>query len=222
LERNRIFDLGCRCYGVFPRGAVDIREPPGHRSADDFIVHPNLGLNSRPPKIAWPGEIDTAVTRLQRRDLQGRFIEATWTRAARQQKSDKQKGQRPDFRPHYAPVSILESAQLQIDGKQRTAGNCLAVSSPHELSLGVHALIAQRLSLHAICATAREQIALNRHERVKAERRFDDLWPRWSPRQELRTGAKAHGRLIVRRGNPFRSWSAQKRSCNSCRPTQLR
>jgi hypothetical protein len=28
----------------------------------------------------------------------------------------------------------LESAQLQIDGKQRTAGNCVAVSSPHELS----------------------------------------------------------------------------------------
>jgi hypothetical protein len=54
----------------------------------------------------------------------------------------------------------LESAQLQIDGKQRTAGNCLAVSSPHESQLDIHALIAQRLSLHAICATAREQIAL--------------------------------------------------------------
>src|SRR3982074_2091801 len=103
LERNRIFDLGCRCYGVFPRGAVDISEPAGHRSADDFIVHPNLGLNNRPRKIARPGEVDTAVTRLQCRDLQGRFIEATWTCATRQQKSDKQKGQRPDFRPHYAP-----------------------------------------------------------------------------------------------------------------------
>src|SRR6478735_10957364 len=103
LERNRIFDLRCRCYGVFPRGAVDIREPAGHRSADDFIVHPNLGLNSRPRKFARPGEVDTAVTRLQCRDLQGRFIEAAWTRATREQKSDKQKGQRPDFRPHNPP-----------------------------------------------------------------------------------------------------------------------
>src|SRR5882757_2311078 len=60
LERNRIFDLGCRCYGVFPRGAVDIREPAGHRSGDDFIVHPNLGLNRGSPKIARPGEVDPA------------------------------------------------------------------------------------------------------------------------------------------------------------------
>src|SRR6478735_9214879 len=109
LERNRIFDLGCRCYGVFPRGAVDIRKPAGHRSADDLIVHPNLGLNSRSPKIARPGEVDSAITRLQCRDLQGRFIDATWTRAARRQKSDKQKRPRPDFPLHYAPVSILES-----------------------------------------------------------------------------------------------------------------
>ena len=86
----------------FP-GGRSTPEPAEHRSADDFIVHPDLGLNSRPPKIARPGEVDTAVTRLQCRDLQGRFIEATWTCATHQQKSDKQKGQRPDFRPHYAP-----------------------------------------------------------------------------------------------------------------------
>jgi hypothetical protein len=116
LERNRIFDLGCRCYGVFPRGAIDIREPAGDRSADDFIVHLNLGLNSRPRKIARPGEVDTAVTRLQCRDLQGRFIKATWTRAARQQKSDKQKGLRPDFRPHYAPSRYSKSPSY-IEGK---------------------------------------------------------------------------------------------------------
>src|SRR5882757_8056026 len=76
LERNRIFDLGCRCYGVFPRWAVDIKEPTGHRSADDFIVHPNLGLNSRSHIFARSGKVDTAVTRLQCRNLHGRFFEA--------------------------------------------------------------------------------------------------------------------------------------------------
>src|SRR4051812_7216183 len=25
-ERNRVFDLGCRCYGVLSRGAVDVGE----------------------------------------------------------------------------------------------------------------------------------------------------------------------------------------------------
>jgi hypothetical protein len=29
------------------------------------------------------------------------------------------------------------------------------------------------------------------HERVKAERRFDELWPKWSQAQELRVEAKA-------------------------------
>src|ERR1700726_1551858 len=97
----------------------------GHRSADDFIVHPNLGLNSRPPKIARPGEVDTAVTRLQCRDLQGRFIEATWTCATRQQKSDKQKGPRPDFRPHYAPSRYWKAPSY----KSTTNNERLAIAS---------------------------------------------------------------------------------------------
>jgi hypothetical protein len=28
-ERNRVFDLGCRCYGVLSRGAVDVGEAAG-------------------------------------------------------------------------------------------------------------------------------------------------------------------------------------------------
>jgi hypothetical protein len=37
------------------------------------------------------------------------------------------------------------------------------------------------------------QRCIDRQERVKAERRFDALWPRWSRPQELRTDAKARG-----------------------------
>jgi hypothetical protein len=80
-----------------PRGAVDVREAAGHRSADDLIVHPDFGLNSYTHQIARPREVDPAVTRLQCRDLQWRFIEAAWTRATGQQKSHKHKGQRPDL-----------------------------------------------------------------------------------------------------------------------------
>jgi hypothetical protein len=88
-------------------------EPAGHRPADGFIVHLDLGLNSRPRKIARPGEVDAAATWLQCRDLQGRFIKAAWTGATRQKKYDKQKGQRPDFRPRAPPraESHHESAQ---------------------------------------------------------------------------------------------------------------
>lgn len=160
LERNRIFDLGCRCYGVFPRGAVDIREPAGHRSADDFVVHPNLGLNSRPRQFGRPGEVDTAETRLQCRDLQGRFIDAAWTRATGQQKSDKHKGQRPDLRPHMPHLDI-ENAQFP-NRRQTTNGwqlpCCFLAPSTQ---LGIHASIVQHFSLRAISATAREQIALD-------------------------------------------------------------
>src|SRR6478752_7489564 len=43
-------------------------------------------------------------------------------------------GAAPRSLTSYAPVPILESAQFEIDGKQRTSGNCLAVSSPPRLN----------------------------------------------------------------------------------------
>src|SRR6202012_2733995 len=107
-----------------------------------------------------PGEVDTAVTRLQCRDLQGRFIEATWTCATRQQKSDKQKGQRPDFRPHYAP-----SRYRKAPSYKSTANNeRLAIASlfPRPTSsVYAYTLRLRHVFRSTRSARPREQIALD-------------------------------------------------------------
>src|ERR1700756_4727413 len=69
------------------------------------------------------------------------------------------KGAAPRFSTSLCPVSILESAQLQIDGKQRAAGNCLAVSSPHELSYAYTRRL-RNVFRSTRSARPREQIAL--------------------------------------------------------------
>src|SRR4051812_13558692 len=98
LERNRIFDFRRGCYGVLSGRPVDKGEAAGHRSGDDLVVHPNLGLNGGPHIFAGPDEVDTAQTGLQCRNLERWLIEAAWTRTTRQQQSDEQKGHRPDSR----------------------------------------------------------------------------------------------------------------------------
>src|SRR5205814_6061778 len=91
------------------------------------------------------------------RDLQGRFIETTWTRATRQQKSDKQKGQRPDFRPHYAPSRYWKAPSY----KSMANNERLAIASlfPRPTSSVRHT--------RADCATS---FALR--DRARASRRF--------------------------------------------------
>jgi hypothetical protein len=157
LERNRIFDLGCRCYGVFPRQPIDKSEPAGHRPADDFIVHPNLGLNGVAPEIACSDEEDTAETRLQWWELKGRLIEAAWTRATRQQEYDKQKRQRPGFRPH---MPRLDIEKRPVPNRRTTNEWVIAPRFPRPKgSLGTRALIVQDFfSLCAISVTARVRL----------------------------------------------------------------
>jgi hypothetical protein len=94
------------------------------------------------------------------RDLQGRFIEATWTCATRQQKSDKQKGHRPDFRPHYAPSRYSKAYSYKSTANNERLAMPRCFLAPRA-QLCIHALIAQGLPLYAICATARERIALD-------------------------------------------------------------
>jgi hypothetical protein len=102
-------------------------------------------LNGDTHQIARPGEIDAAVTRLQWRDLQRRFVEATRTRTTRQQESGKQQGQRPDFRSH-----ISRPQQLNAPISKSTANNerpAIALLFPRPKgSIGIPALVAQWFS----------------------------------------------------------------------------